>query len=376
MSTDETVPPPPPAAVEEPEPEKLANEAPPPPPPPPEPAQPTEPFWSRFTDEELLALRFSDLGVEREGPFLEARIEELNRELEAKGLVFRPYFWISDDWFTPDEVPGVALPFFLTHPRLMELERSQMLEVEGGTDDWCQRILRHETGHAIDHAYRLHRRRHRRRLFGLSSDPYPESYAPKPFSKNFVRNLDYWYAQSHPDEDFAETFAVWLEPGSSWREKYKGWPALRKLEYMDKLLQEVGSEPVPLKTRRRPFALSGLKQTLRSHYEKKREMYQLELPTFYDRDLKRLFDGTLQEGGTSAAEFISQHRREIRRLVARWTGVFQYTVDQVLVEMMRRTRELNLLVGANREEAKINFSMLLAVQTMNYLHSGRYRFAL
>ena len=25
-------------------------------------------------------------------------------------------------------------------------------------------------------------------------------------------HLDPWYAQSHPDEDFAETFAVWLTP--------------------------------------------------------------------------------------------------------------------------------------------------------------------
>jgi hypothetical protein len=258
----------------------------------------------------------------------------------------------------------------------MELERAQMLEVEGGTVDWCRRIFRHESGHAIDHAYDLHRRRHRQRLFGLSSAPYPESYAPKPFSKNFVRNLDYWYAQSHPDEDFAETFAVWLDPTSSWRERYQGWPALRKLEYMDKLMQETADEPVPLKTRRRPFALSGLKPTLRSHYEKKREMYQVEFPTFYDRDLKRLFDGTPHEGAMTAAEFISQHRREVRRLVARWTGVFQYTVDQVLGEMTRRARELNLLVGSNPDEAKLNFSLLLAVHTMNYLHSGRYRFAL
>jgi len=371
MATDETAPPLPPAGVEEREPETAAA-----PPEPPPPAPPKEPEWATFSDEEILNLRFSDLGIEKEGAFLEARIEELNRELEAKGLVFRPYFWISEDWFTPDGVPGIALPFFLAHPRLMELERSQMLEVEGGTADWCRRILRHETGHAIEHAYELHRRRHRRRLFGLSSAPYPESYAPKPFSKNFVRNLDYWYAQSHPDEDFAETFAVWLDPASSWRERYHGWPALRKLEYMDRLMHETADEPVPLKTRRRPFALSGLKQTLRSHYEKKREMYQVELPTFYDRDLKRLFDGTPQEGAVTAAEFISQHRREIRRLVARWTGVFQYTVDQVLGEMTRRARELNLYVGANPEEAKLNFLLLLAVHTMNYLHSGRYRFAL
>jgi hypothetical protein len=371
MATDETAPPLPTAGVEESEQEKT------PAPPEPEPPQERkEPAWATFTDDEIQNLRFCDLGLEREGAFLEARIEELNKELEAKGLVFRPYFWLSEDWFTPDGVPGIALPFYLAHPRLTDLERAQMLEVEGGSVDWCRRILRHETGHAIDHAYELHRRRHRQRLFGLSSAAYPESYAPKPFSKNYVRNLDYWYAQSHPDEDFAETFAVWLDPGSSWRERYKGWPAIRKLEYMDKLMQETADEPVPLKVRRRPFALSGLKQTLRSHYEKKREMYQVELPTFYDRDLKRLFDGTPHEGAMTAAEFISQNRREVRRLVARWTGVFQYTVDQVLGEMTRRARELNLLVGANPEEAKLNFSLLLAVHTMNYLHSGRYRFAL
>jgi hypothetical protein len=365
MATDETAPALPAASVEEREPEPSAA-----------PPAPPEPAWASFSDDDLLNLRFCDLGLEKEGAFLEARTEELSLELGSKGLVFRPYFWISDDWFTPDGVPGVALPFYLAHPRLMELERAQMLEVEGGSVDWCRRILRHETGHAIDHAYELHRRRHRQRLFGLSSAPYPDSYAPKPFSKNFVRNLDYWYAQSHPDEDFAETFAVWLDPGSSWRERYRGWPVLRKLEYLDKLMQEIADEPLPQKTRRRPFALSGLKQTLRSHYEKKREMYQVELPTFYDRDLKRLFDGTPHEGAVTAAEFISQHRRDVRRLVARWTGVFQYTVDQVLGEMARRARELNLFVGANPDEAKLNFSILLAVHTMNYLHSGRYRFAL
>jgi hypothetical protein len=369
MATDEPVPPTPTAEVEERAPLVVSA-------PPSEPAEPQEPPWANLPDDELLNVRFCDLGLEREGPFLEARIEELNRDLAEKGLLFRPYFWLSDDWFTPDGVPGIAAPFFLAHPRLMDLERSQMLEVEGGTVDWCRRILRHETGHAIDHAYELHRRRRRQRLFGLSSAPYPDSYAPKPFSKNFVRNLDYWYAQSHPDEDFAETFAVWLAPGSLWRERYKGWPALKKLEYVDKLMQEIAEEPVPLRTRRRPFALSGLKQTLRTHYEKKREMYQVELPTFYDRDLKRLFDGTAQEGALTAAEFISQHRRDIRRLVARWTGMFQYTVDQVLGEMTRRARELSLFVGASPEEAKLNFSILLAVHTMNYLHSGRYRFAL
>ena len=120
-------------------------------------------------------------------------------------------------------MPGVAIPFYLAHPRLEQLERAQMLEVEGGTPDWCMKILRHEAGHAIDNAYKLRQRRRRQQVFGPSYMQYPKYYTPKPYSKSFVLHLDSWYAQSHPDEDFAETFAVWLNPDSDWRD------ALRRL---------------------------------------------------------------------------------------------------------------------------------------------------
>ena len=102
-------------------------------------------------------MRMCDLPVRIEGTPLADRIEQLGSELAARGLRFRPHFWLSDEWFTPDGVPGVAIPFYLAHPRLMRLERKQMLEVEGGTEAWCMKILRHEAGHAIDNAYRLRR---------------------------------------------------------------------------------------------------------------------------------------------------------------------------------------------------------------------------
>ena len=146
-----------------------------------------------------------------EGTGVEQRIAQVNAELDARGLA-RPHYWLSDEWFTPDGVPGVAIPFYLAHPRLARLELAQMLEVEGGDEETCLRILRHEAGHAIDNAYQLRRRPTRRRLFGTPDTPYPEYYTPKPYSKSFVQHLDHWYAQSHPDEDFAETFAVWLDP--------------------------------------------------------------------------------------------------------------------------------------------------------------------
>jgi hypothetical protein len=253
-----------------------------------------------------------------------------------------------------------------------------MLEVEGGDYEWCMKILRHEAGHAIDNAYQLQRRRKRLKLFGPSNTPYPEYYTPKPYSKSFVLHLDSWYAQSHPDEDFAETFAVWLKPGSQWRERYDDWPALKKLEYMDELMRGLAGQPPTRVSRRRLDPLTTLKKTLGQHYRRKREYYGYDYPNFYDRDLRRLFTsaGTAPRGSMTAARFLARVRKDVCRKVARWTGEYQYTIDLVFDDMIARCRELNLRLEAPEDQAKLEFTVLLTVQTMNYLHSGRHRVAL
>jgi hypothetical protein len=336
-----------------------------------------EPIWASWPDEKLLDLRICNLGLTLVGSPLEPRLAQLDQELAARGLRFRPHYWLSDEWFTPDGVPGIAVPFYLAHPRLARLEEAQMLEVEGGTPEWCMRILRHEAGHAIDNAYHLRRRARRLQLFGYSSRSYPEYYTPKPYSKSFVLHLDSWYAQSHPDEDFAETFAVWLTPDSDWRARYKGWPALRKLEYMDELMAEIADQPPIVRTRRRVDPISRIRRTLRTHYARKREHYGVSHPDFYDRDLRRLFSNAPEHAGNMpAARFIARVRKEARRLVAEWTGEYQYTIDRVIELMMARCRELKLRLRTPEEVARRDFIVLLTVQTMNYLHSGRHRVAL
>jgi len=137
-----------------------------------------EPAWASWSDEVLLDLPMCELHVEIREGFLEQPIAELNHELEARGLLFRPHFWLSNEWFTPDGVPGIAVPFYLAHPRLAKLELAQMLEVEGGTTDWCLRILRHEAGHAIENAYKIRRRKVRQQIFGKSSQRYPCTTRP------------------------------------------------------------------------------------------------------------------------------------------------------------------------------------------------------
>src|SRR5688572_24441508 len=237
------------------------------------------PYWAKWPNEKLLDLRMADLDVHIEGSALEKRLAQLNEELAERGISFRPHFWISDEWFTPDGVPGIAIPFYLTHPRLTRLELSHMLEVEGGTEEWCMNILRHEAGHAVDNAYALRRRRQRQRLFGRSSLRYPEIYRPRPYSKRYVIHLDHWYAQAHPDEDFAETFAVWLtHPPEVWRYRYGGWPAVKKLEYVHALMSELaGREPLG-QTRRTVDPLETQTKTLREHYAARREHYGVNFP--------------------------------------------------------------------------------------------------
>ncbi len=334
-------------------------------------------WWVDLSDEELLKVRMCELNLSITGTVLESRIAHVQRELHERNLCFAPHYWLSDEWFCADGIPGIAIPFYLAHPRLEKLERSQLFEVEGGDEAWCLKILRHEVGHAIENGFRLRLRKQRKKVFGLSSVPYPEYYSPRPYSKSFVLHLDPWYAQSHPDEDFAETFAVWLTPNSEWRSRYAGWPALKKLVYMDQLMGEIAGKPPPVMNTKILDPLETLTKTLGEHYKYRREKYGTEHPSFYDKDLRAIFsDAPECAKNDLAAHFIRRKKRPLRATVSRWTGTYQYTIDRVLDSMIVRCAELGLRLKESEDETLRQFSVLLTVQTMNYLHSGRHRVAL
>ncbi|MGH7635854.1 MAG: putative zinc-binding metallopeptidase [Gemmatimonadaceae bacterium] len=231
--------------------------------------------WSRWSDERLLALRFRELHRSRPVAWVDRCHGQLLLELADRALKVRPHVWLAEEWFSPRGIPGFAIPFYLAHPRLMQLERTQMHMVEGGTPASCMAIMRHEAGHAIQHAHRLHRRARWRQLFGASSAPYPDRYRPRRGSRAFVHHIPGWYAQSHPDEDFAETFAVWLRPGSRWRTRYARWPvALAKLTYVSSLMEELRDVRPPVTTRARPHNIAQSSLTLGEHYRARRHAYR------------------------------------------------------------------------------------------------------
>jgi hypothetical protein len=324
--------------------------------------------WASLPDEELLKLRFRELKIRVEGTWLEDCLHGLYDELAERGIRVRPHAWLSSEWFSPDNTPGIAIPFYLAHPRLMRLEKKKIIDVEGGTWSECMRILRHEAGHVVQHSYQLHRRRRWQQLFGPSSQRYPRYYRPNPASRNFVQHLRLWYAQSHPDEDFAETFAVWLRPRSNWRTRYAGWPALNKLEYVDQLMGEIAGERPVLTHRERVEPLSQLTQTLGEHYKKKLALYAFDTPKTYDRDLLRLFSADPRHRRSPPASlFIRRHRARIRQHVARWTGEYQLTIDGLLDDMMTRCRELKLRAVGPERQLIMDFTILVTAKTVHAL---------
>ncbi|HEX7124651.1 MAG TPA: hypothetical protein VF406_02600 [Thermodesulfobacteriota bacterium] len=339
------------------------------------PCQPAPADWHQLRDEELLALRICQLPLAVEGSPLEGRVADLFAELAARGIGFRPIVYLGDEWFSPDGVPAIAIPFYLAHPRLTQLEARMMLEVEGGDPASCMTLLRHEAGHAIDHAYRLAADPRRAALFGSAEVYDPDNYRPRPYSRSFVRHIDNFYAQAHPDEDFAETFAVWLSPHIDWRRKYAGWKALAKLEYVDEIVRtEVVGKPPRVARGPLTSRASTLRMTLEHYYKRRRRLYGQDAPDVYDADLTRIFaPAPLTPGAEPASKFLRRRRRAIIDAVARFTGERKYTVDNLITKLAARCTTLKLYVGKDEAQTGFELAAFLSTLVTNYLLTGKFK---
>lgn len=337
-------------------------------------ARAKQPYWAGYPDKELLQLRLSEIRLPFEETWLADCLREVNEDLRDRGIAVRAHGWISDEWFSPKNTPGIAFPFYLTHPRLMRLERKMILEVEGGTRRECMRLLRHEAGHVVQHALGLHRRRRWRELFGSASQPYPDHYRPDPTSKDYVQHLRRWYAQCHPDEDFAETFAVWLTPRSNWRTRYADWPALEKLEYVDELMAEIAGQKPPPTKRVKVDPVSEMRITLAEHYARKRERYAVDTPTVFDRDLLRIFSNEPRhERAPSAASILQRNRGQIIKSVSRWSGEYPVALDAALDDMIDRCRALKLRASRAERQVRLELAAMLSSKAVHTLYSSSRR---
>lgn len=308
--------------------------------------------WTRLPDEKLLELRFCDLNLSLERSPVSRYVRRLYAELESRGITFRPHVWLSEEWFTPDGVPGFAVPFYLAHPRLQRLERRIMREVEGGNSRWLMQILRHEAGHALDNAYRLRRRKCWREVFGPASLPYPHRYRARPGSRRYVHHLGEWYAQAHPTEDFAETFAVWLKPRSNWRTSYAEWPAFHKLSLVDELMASVRGRRPLVRNRIRIEPIESNTRTLAEYYRRKVARYQHYRRGLADDLLQKVFSPRrLRARATRASALLRAHKAAIVNSVARELDMERYSLHQILGMLIERSERMRLYVRGSRRDA-------------------------
>lgn len=318
----------------------------------------------------LMSRKISELGLSIEGTRVERMVDQLYRELDARGLALKPPVYLSDQWGCPDGTPLIGVPFYLADPRLERIEDDFAEGIE--SDEESMRFLRHEAGHAFNYAYRLYDRADWRQTFGPYSRPYRERYRTDPFSHDYVRHILGWYAQKHPDEDFAETFAVWLTPDLDWRKGYEGWPALAKLEYVDRVMKEVGSEaPEVPSPQDDDLPVEAMRYSLEDHYRDSGRGLPVSSSTIFDGDLRNIFASSDEApAGQAAAEFLSAHRREVVRRISYWTGESTFSVRQ-FVELLRdRAAALDLRVRGLEASTLIELTAFGTAVMMNYRYTS------
>ncbi len=322
---------------------------------------------------DLLSKPISQLGLRLEGSPVERFVARLYRELDRKGLRhFRPVCYLTDEWGCPDGQPVIGIPFYLADPKLARLER-EMNDLED--DREIMMYLRHEAGHAFNYAYRLYVTPDWRRLFGPFNRRYRDHYRPVPFSRKYVRHIAGWYAQKHPDEDFAETFAVWLTPRSGWRHKYKAWPAIRKLRYVDRVARHLGGQEPAVPAGIFDRTVEDMKLTVGQFYRRLSRQNGAAVNVALEADLADLFvpKGRRRKGVRPAWELLEPHRALLTDKITTWTGVKRPVVRALVERIIRTCRDLELHALADRDEAYlVELTAYGTTLAMNYLTRGRF----
>lgn len=323
--------------------------------------------------QEILSKPIRNLGLKLEGSHLEEFVHKLYRELERKGIQkFRPKCYLTDEWGCPDEEPVIGIPFYLADPKLAKLEK-EINDLEDARE--IMMYLRHEAGHAFNYAYELYKSAEWRELFGPFRRAYREKYRPVPFSRSYVRHIAGWYAQKHPDEDFAETFAVWLTPGSRWRQRYTGWRALAKLKYVDRMARKLGASD-PIRQRgETDITVQEMEGTVAEFYRRSGTEEFSIANLVLDPDLVDIFNVSKRRrrGVRSAAELLHEHRKPLVSKITYWTGAHVALIRNLVELIETRARELDLRAEVSRESEHLTeLTVYATALAMNYVTNGKF----
>jgi hypothetical protein len=320
----------------------------------------------------LLQARIKDLRLHLSGTALERLISQLYSELDQRGVSMRPECYLSDQWGCPSGVPVIGIPFYLADPHLHSIEEA--LGAGAETERDIMMYLRHEAGHCFNYAWKLYDTDDWKKLFGDYTKPYHDDYKPRPFSKKYVVHLSGWYAQKHPDEDFAETFAVWLTPGLDWEKRYRGWGALKKLQYVQSVVAKNGRDAPPVDVLEHDLDVDEMEETVLDHYRGRNlaEKIDLQLGEHLDLDMAQLFESP-DASPTRADTLLRAEKQSLIASVTHYSGLSRAVVRSVVEHLQERTSALNLTVHREKSHEYLSrVTALVATLAMNFLYTNRF----
>ena len=331
-----------------------------------------------FHESNLWSTPIRDLGLTIEGTRLEPILAEFEEELRHAGITrVRPRWYLSTEWGVPFETIAIAIPFYLAHPDLTALHAERVGHVEGFDRADILRYLRHEMGHVLNYAYRLYDDEEWVKHFGSITQPYSEEYRPEPFSRRYVRHLPGWYAQKHPDEDWAETFAVWMTPGLDWRAEYGAWPiASAKLAFVNRTMAALRDREPQVTNAEVEEDVGDIEYSL-DHYYGKAAAGWGDLPPGLDGALRAIFEDLTgpdrPHSLKPAADLIRRLEPELMANVFRWTGHFPERTRVLLRYLAERAARLGQGYPDNREDSAIMaLTTLVTGLAMNHVQRGSY----
>lgn len=311
---------------------------------------------------ELLTTPLDRLGLDLKRSPLQPHIDRLMSLLQSRGIRLKPRFYLGEDWGCVTGTNNIEVGFYDADPLLRELNQ----DIRGWSHEprVIDYLLRHETGHAFCYMHRLYKLREFRVVFdvrGKFFDTYPatDRFKPHPWSRDFVNpNRDH-YAQKHPDEDFAETFGVWLEPRSVWRRAYRNKKgALLKLDFVSRLIARYGDK-VPeteLDPRKVDSPVESIKATVAEQLGASLTRYRAKATGYIDPLLKRVgryHARPLPAGAIPLAEAVASYRTFIEDIVVRNARVTPSQASSLLSKIQSRTRVLHLYIPLAATEEKI-----------------------
>jgi hypothetical protein len=330
---------------------------------------------------ELLTTPVNRLGLDLKSSPLQAPIDNHLARLKRRGIKLKPHFYLGEDWGCVSGTANIEIGFYDADPLLKELNK----EVRGCLNDsrLVDYLLRHETGHAFCYAHRLYRNREFRKVFGIRGnffDSYPtsEHFKVHPWSRDYVNpNRDH-YAQKHPDEDFAETFVVWLSLPSNWRRAYKNKrKALGKLEFVARLVSHYGDKApqVPLDPGDVDAPVESLKTTVAEVLGASLSKYRARATGYIDPLLKKIGryrTGRPDSGTILLAELIGAHRRFIVDALVRDAHITPSQALSLIDKMQERSKALQLSVPISLMDKKlIDIVSLASTLATHFAVDGR-----